>query len=176
MKYLIIILILASSALAGSAFRWSEWKLKYDSTYGRTIRDLVLVERSIQPVTFSDDRKVILDGMWVCAFSGDTISNPYLLDVITLVPVMEAWKSGGNKWSKIKKRDFSNYLEPSYHLVVVKKSMSYRRKSREPSEWLPSLNKCDYIINWTKIKNAWGLTMDVYEKVKIKALKRKYCR
>jgi hypothetical protein len=148
----------------------------YESTYGRTIRDVVLIDRSIEPITLSTDYKHILAGKWICFFSGDTITEPKNISVITLVSTREAWRSGGNRWNTKKKNKFSNYLDYEKHLIVIKKKLAYERKSREPTLWLPEINKCGYLNEWTSIKSWWGLSMDRYEKKKIKKLKRIHCK
>jgi hypothetical protein len=108
--------------------------------------------------------EIINDSFWVCVFTGDTVYNKSELDIDHLVPLKEAYESGASKWSMKKKEAFANYLSNPNHLVAVKASANRSKGAKDPSKWMPDINKDWYVKEWIKVKTEWDLKYDKSEK------------
>ena len=83
------------------------------------------------------------------------------LDIDHLVPLAEAFYSGGWRWSKAKKNEYYNYLSDPRHLIAITRSENRSKGSRGPDEWVPKNVSylCDYAYSWARINTRWGLTV-----------------
>jgi len=91
------------------------------------------------------------------------------IDIDHIVPLKEAYLSGGKDWSKKKKEIFANDEE---NLTVSYLSANRIKGSRDIANWLPIYNKCWYIEKFTQIKKKYKLTFDKREKKVIKEYKK----
>ena len=144
-----------------------DWKHWVDGDKnGLDTRQEVLIAENIAPdsLTVYDSTGKIVEGLWVCPYTGDSITNPRKLDIDHLVPLKEAHISGGITWSKEKKEAFANELFYSdNHLMAVSAKANRSKGAKDPSKWMPSINKCWYINSWIEIKKRWALEMDIEE-------------
>ena len=83
-----------------------------------------------------------------------------------LVPVAEAHRSGGHRWTADRKRDF--YLDVD-NLHVLPAAENLDKSDHDPAEWTPRRNRCDYIAAWVETKQAYGLAADQAEADAIRA-------
>ena len=113
----------------------------------------------------NEERIMVQDGtyVWRCPYTNQSYSDPKYLDIDHVVPIYEAYISGGYLWSKEKKRDYYNYLSDPVHLRAVSLSSNRSKGDADPSVWMPKYNKCQYLYDWIEVKLRWGLTMDVKE-------------
>jgi hypothetical protein len=116
----------------------------------------------------------VVKGKWVCPYSGDTITDPSKLDVDHLVPLKNAFLSGGMFWDKEMKKKFANYLKNKDHLVAVKASENRKKGAKGPEEYMPKINQCWYLKTWLDIKKEWNLKYSPIEVVHIHMLIRDY--
>ena len=136
---------------------------------GRDCRDArqeVLVEESLEPVTFETDRKCRLEwGRWWAPHLQHHLENPRHIDVDHHVPLKNAHLSGGWNWDAERKERYANDLANPAHLVAISARHNRSKGARGPEEWAPPDNDlwCDYATDWTQIKERWGLTMTSYE-------------
>ena len=87
-----------------------------------------------------------------------------------MVSLAEAWRSGAWKWTSAQRRAFANDLENSETLIAVTRSTNRSKGDRDPSLWMPAIDKCTYTANWISIKTKYSLTVDLKESVKLSSL------
>ena len=124
-------------------------------------RQEALIAESMVPVTFKDGELCrVASGRWTDPFTGTVLEDPGKLDVDHVVPLANAYRSGGWAWSKERKAAYANDLEYEDHLIAVTASANRSKGSRGPEEWRPPDRDywCDYAIDWTTIKGRWELT------------------
>ena len=129
-------------------------------------RQEVLIEESLEPVTFESDRECrVATGQWWAPHLGHHLGNPGHLDVDHHVPLKNAHLSGGWSWDAAKKEQYANYLGEENHLVAISSRHNRSKGARGPEEWAPPDNAlwCDYATDWTEIKERWGLRMTPVE-------------
>jgi len=131
---------------------------------GQDTRQRVLIAENLAPLsgTLYKNGK-IFRGMWICKFTGDTIWLAKELDIDHMVPLKEAWWSGGDDWDRQDKVMYANYEGYNDHLVAVKASANSSKGAKDPYLWMPEMNKCWYLEQWVRIKLMWGLEMDSEE-------------
>jgi uncharacterized protein DUF1524 len=144
---------------------WPHW-IDADGDCQNTRHEL-LIALSLQPVTFKGRRPCkVIHGLWRDAYTGELIANPDKLDVDHVVPLAEAYRSGGFRWSEARRREFAN--DPS-GLALTRKALNRAKGDQDPASWLPPRGelRCAYVRRWLEIKVRWGLEMDPAEQVAI---------
>ena len=109
-------------------------------------------------------------GKWVSAYDGKILTNSSQLDVDHFVPLAEAWRSGAWKWTPMQRQAFANDLEDSRALIAVTLSTNRSKGDKDPALWMPSIDKCVYLMNWITIKWKYSLTVDVKELASIEKI------
>ena len=129
-------------------------------------RQEVLIEESLEKVTFETDRECrVATGQWWAPHLGHHLGNPSHIDVDHHVPLKNAHLSGGWAWSPEMKEEYANYLEEENHLIALSSRHNRSKGARGPEEWAPPDNAlwCDYATDWAEIKERWNLTMTPVE-------------
>lgn len=161
-----------------TVYRRSDYKHWVDADGDcQNARDEVLIRDATGQVTFEKPRKcVVVGGMWVDPYTGETFKEPRQLDIDHVVPLKNAHESGAWKWSAEKRQEYANYLKDRQHLLAVKASENRKKGSKGPEGYLPpdTTYHCDYVKEWVKIKKDWGLSMTVPETHAVKE-KRDSC-
>jgi len=106
---------------------------------------------------------------WITPYLKKEVRDAGSIDIDHIVPLQEAYLSGGKDWSKEKKEKFANDEE---NLTVSYLSANRKKGSKDIANWLPTFNKCWYIEKFTKIKEKYQLTFDKKEKKVIKEYKK----
>ena len=122
----------------------------------------VLIEESLEAVTFETDRKCrVATGRWWAPYLAHHLENPRHIDVDHHVPLKNAHLSGGWKWDTARKEAYANYLESPDHLIAISSRHNRSKGARGPEEWKPpdQASWCQYALDWTEIKHSWELTM-----------------
>ncbi len=138
---------------------WKHW-IDPDRDCQNT-RAEVLIAESAAPVTFTRDREcTVATGRWLDPFTGTTFTEAGDLDVDHLVPLANAHRSGGWKWSADQKERFANSTDYENHLIAVDKSANRAKGARGPEGWQPPNHSyhCQYALDWIAIKDKWELT------------------
>lgn len=157
----------------------AQWKHWTDADKDcRDTRQEVLVRDSRVPVTF-DAKKcagsgakrhcdcVVTAGQWLDPYSGQTLTDPKLLDVDHMVPLENAHRSGGWQWDAQRRQDYANRLTEPEHLLAVSATLNRQKGSKGPEAWWPPLAayRCTYATHWLAIKARWKLTLTVEEAI-----------
>lgn len=136
---------------------------------GCNTRAEVLIEEAVVKPKIGPKCK-LSGGKWLSVYDGKTVTNSSLLDVDHMVPLAEAWRSGAWKWTPAQRQAFANDLENSEALIAVTLSTNRSKSDRDPSLWMPTIDKCTYIANWISIKTKYSLTVDSKESEKLSSL------
>jgi len=136
---------------------------------GCNTRAEVLIEEAIVKPKIGPKCK-LTGGEWVSTYDGKKVTNASLLDVDHLVPLAEAWRSGAWKWTAVQRQAYANDLGDSRSLIAVTLSTNRSKGDKDPALWMPSIDKCVYIMNWVTIKWRYSLTVDVKELASIEKI------
>ncbi len=145
----------------------SDWRHWVDADGDcQDARQEVLIEESLEPVTYETDRQCrVATGQWWAPHLGHHLGNPGHIDVDHHVPLKNAHDSGGWNWDAERKQEYANYLGEENHLVAISSRHNRSKGARGPEEWAPPDNAqwCDYATDWAEIKERWNLTMTPVE-------------
>jgi hypothetical protein len=112
----------------------------------------------------------VVNGKWVSQFDGVTTTNASTFDIDHFVPLKEAWDSGAWRWDSSTRERFANDQGYARSLIAVSASSNRSKSDRDPSDWLPSENRCLYAKSWVGVKFRWRLSVDGREKTKLRQL------
>ena len=120
---------------------------------GLSTRDRVLTEERMA------------DGTWFSAYDAATVVSASDLDIDHLVPLAEAWESGGHMWSAETWTRFANDRDDPRSLIAVSASTNRSKGARDPSDWWPpqASYRCQYAADWVAVKSRWRLSVDSAE-------------
>jgi 5-methylcytosine-specific restriction endonuclease McrA len=151
-----------------------DWKHWVDADHDcQNTRNEVLIAESEVSVEFTDERRCkVKRGRWTCPYTGRTVTDPGELDIDHLVPLENAHRSGGWRWSRERKEAYANDLDDPGHLVAVVASANRQKGSKPPEEWLPRDEAfvCQYVRAWRSVKARWGLAMTNTELRKVEVV------
>ena len=139
---------------------WSHWNTGADPDDGLNTRHEVLAAQSVcAPVVASG---AVRSGCWHSVYDNAETTDPGDLHIDHIVALAEAHQSGGHAWDAARRELFAN--DPS-GLVAVTAATNMAKSADDPSQWMPPHQgaHCDYLVAWTAVKAAWGLTMDTRE-------------
>lgn len=131
---------------------------------GCDARQDALVAWSIEPATVNRSSGCrVVAGSWVSPYDGMASNNPSDFDVDHLVPLADAFDSGGWQWTAERRRAFAN--DPA-ELVVASASSNRSKGSQSPDQWRPADRSswCAYADGWVDVKSSWGLTVTTSER------------
>lgn len=131
---------------------------------GCDARQDALIAWSVVPATVNRAGTCrVITGSWVSPYDGITTSVPGDFDVDHLVPLENAYRSGGWRWDVGRRRAFAN--DPS-ELVVASATSNRQKGSDPPNQWRPSNRDswCAYATGWVDVKVTWGLSATTEER------------
>lgn len=136
---------------------WGNWKQQGG---GCDTRELLLKQAGQNVVT--DRTCKVVSGSWYSQYDGVTLSVSSKVQIDHIVPVKEAWRSGGASWPDDKKNQFYNDLD---NLIAVSSTSNQSKSDDDPAEWLPPRKEfdCTYIKRYDSVKKKWGLAEDPRE-------------
>lgn len=141
------------------------WKHWIDKDYDcQNERAETLIRHSIINVSFKTNKNcLVVSGKWLDPYTNKIFTKASEVDIDHIVPLKEAYLSGGKDWDRLKKKEFAN--DP-YNLLPVYKSENRKKGAKDIANYLP-LNKdyhCKYVNRWISIKDKYDLTIDNKEK------------
>lgn len=105
---------------------------------------------------------------WYSLWDGRTHVDTDTLDVDHTVALAEAWGSGASEWDPGRLKAFANDVSSPYTLNLITRELNRGAKSdNDPFDWMPAVNQCEYVKQWTAVKLQWGLTADGEEKMRL---------
>jgi len=128
----------------------------------QSARHEVLIEESLDPVTFTNDRECkVATGRWVDPYTGDQATTVDQASIDHVVSLSEAHHSGAWAWPRVWKRAFSNDIEDPATLAVSLRTVNQNKGSSGPSNWLPEPPdaRCAYAIARVRINTRWQLSV-----------------
>lgn len=135
---------------------------------GCNTRAEVLKRDSVVTVTYSSGCTVAT-GSWVSKYDGKRHTVAGDMDIDHLVPLQEAWHSGASRWTAAQREAFANDLTFGGALVPMTASLNRSKGAKEPREWTPPAQRCDYLTDWMLTKWRWNLTVDEAEAADLSA-------
>jgi hypothetical protein len=146
-------------------YRREEWPHWADvDGNGCDARQDALIAWSIVPATVNRAGTCkVVAGSWVSPYDLKASNNSGDFDVDHLVPLANAFDSGGWSWSTERRRAFAN--NPG-ELVVASASSNRSKGADTPDQWRPPNRDswCAYADGWVKVKSSWGLTVTTSER------------
>jgi hypothetical protein len=129
-------------------------------------RTEVLVAEADGPLTMSASGCTVTAGVWNDPYTGRAFADPADLDIDHLVPLAEAHRSGGWRWSTEVKRAYANDLAHDETLLAVDDGANASKSDQTPDRWLPPSPAywCTYAIDWVGVKTVWNLTVTTAER------------
>lgn len=124
--------------------------------------EVLIAEATTRPTVGSGCS--LTGGRWYSYYDGASYTSPSSLDIDHMVPLAEAWDSGARSWTTSRRQLFANDLGDARSLVAVTSSVNSSKSDRDPAQWMPTLERCRYIGEWTAVKTRWRLTVDTAEK------------
>lgn len=138
---------------------------------GCDAREEVLLEES--QATLRPGRGcVIQGGRWLSPYDSALTTDPSTLDIDHMVPLAEAWASGGFRWNAKTREAFANDLKYDGSLVAVTASSNRSKGDSDPAEWLPPVQSywCTYATTWIAVKYRWRLSIDPRERQALRVI------
>ena len=156
-------LVIAAVPKDLSKYNRSNWYHRWSDPDGdcQDTRAEVLIAESMVEVSFGIDVRCTVDrGRWLTPFTGTTVDFARLLDIGHSVQLTNAHRSGGLKWSPQRKEAYLNDLLFDGHLIAVVLSVTRSGGASGREDWQPpgAGYRCEYTVNWIKVKAAWDLT------------------
>lgn len=146
-------------------YRREDWPHWSDTDgNGCDARQDALVAWSLVPATVnrSGGCKVVA-GSWTSPYDGRTSNNPSDFDIDHLVPLENAFVSGGWRWTAAQRRLYAN---DQRGLVVASASANRSKGAKSPDQWRPADRRswCAYADGWVSVKQRWTLTVTTSER------------
>jgi hypothetical protein len=144
-------------------YRREEWP-HWDDIDGNGCdgREDALLAATREPAELGAACKV-LSGEWVSPYDGLVTTDPSTIQIDHLVPLENAFISGGWRWEAGRRRLFAN--DPQ-ELVATSASSNQSKGSKTPDEWRPAQRSvwCAYAVAWVRVKVTYDLTVTTAER------------
>lgn len=141
-----------------------------DGDCQNTRQEVLLAESTTSPTYTSSSRCSVATGRWTGYYDRATWTVASDVDIDHVVPLAEAWDSGARTWTTARRTLYANDLGDSRSLMAVTDNVNQAKGDQDPSTWLPTYDKCRYVLEWTAVKLRWGLTVDSAEKSRLISL------
>lgn len=128
----------------------------------RNARALVLERDSQEEIQYKKPKLCTVDkGRWWDPYTGQFFQDANSLQIDHLVPLKNAFETGGWRWSTEERCHFANNLDNPQHLLAIEGIENMNKGHQGPENYLPP-NKnftCDYLREWLTVKMIWNLAI-----------------
>lgn len=141
---------------------WPHWE-DVDGN-GCDARQDALIRWTTTTATLDTSRRCkVLAGTWLSPYDGRTASSPSEVEIDHLVPLAEAFRSGGWRWDPGQRRRFAN---DQVELVATSSSSNRSKSDSTPDEWRPARREawCAYADRYVTVKATYGLSITTDER------------
>lgn len=150
----------ASSIITSRVSRYNRDDYKHwtdDDNNGLNTRHELLAKTSTVKVTNFNGKngnKYVKHGRWISPYTGQVNTDPRNLHIDHILPLAYAHVRGASHWSSAKKELFANDMR---NLEVVEGSLNTAKSAKGPTQWLPPVGKCRYIIKFDRLMKTYNL-------------------
>ena len=132
----------------------------------------VLMEETLDRVTFNANGCTVATGRWVDPWSGFTSTSAGDFQIDHLVALADAWRSGASTWSDARRQAFAQNLDDPDALTALSASVNNAKGDRTPDQWKPPQRAawCHYATAWVRIKHTWSLSITSTEKTALASM------
>ena len=124
--------------------------------------EVLIAEAVIRPTVGSGC--TLSGGRWYSYYDGAYWTAPADVDIDHVVALAEAWDSGARTWTTSRRQSYANDLGDTRSLAAVTDNVNQSKGDQDPTTWMPTLERCRYVAEWTAVKTRWRLTVDTAEK------------
>lgn len=121
----------------------------------------VLLRDATATVTFRSNGCTVDRGLWTDPWNGTSSPLASTFQIDHTIPLANAWVSGAWAWTDEQRRRFANDLDDPDALLALEGSNNTAKSDKTPDQWRPALRPawCRYAAAWTRLKQAWSLTV-----------------
>ncbi|MNL04980.1 hypothetical protein D3C87_1255600 [compost metagenome] len=135
-------------------------------------RGKVLARDSRIPVGNAGSGCSVATGSWADPYAGGNYSSAADIEIDHFVPLKNAYVSGAFRWDYKKRCLYGNFMGNKFHLLPVYKTENRSKSDRGPEEYMPPNRayRCQYLVQWLKVKLIWDLELTPPEKESVQSL------
>lgn len=165
--YLMIFCMLITNACAGrdSSYVRKHWSYPTDEDKDcQNTRAEILIDRSLKPVTYRNSKScTVALGEWQDFYYPELITEASKTQIDHLVPLKNAFLSGGAQWTRAQMKEFAN--DP-LNLVITSSKTNQQKGAKDLTQWLPLDRKlaCRYSLRWMEVKIKYHLKITADER------------
>ncbi|OCB26059.1 MULTISPECIES: HNH endonuclease family protein [Mycobacterium] len=122
-----------------------------------------LLHTALQDIEYKPgtrDCKVIAGRLVPDPYTGQAVDLKHVA-VDHIVPLKAAWDAGAAQWDLQQRRIFANDMA---ELVAVSSSANSSKGESTPSEWLPAIGKCPYVIRYLTVTVKYHLPITIKDR------------
>ena len=141
---------------------WPHWE-DVDGNGCDARQDALIRWTTTTPTLDTSRRCKVLAGTWPSPYDGRVASSPSEVEIDHLVPLAEAFRSGGWRWDAGQRRRFAN---DQAELVATSSSSNRSKGDSTPDEWRPTRREawCAYADRYVTVKATYGLSVTTEER------------
>jgi hypothetical protein len=111
----------------------------------------------------------VASGSWFDPYGGQTYADPEDIDIVHIVPLANAWRSGASSWSTTNRESFANVPRD---LLSVDDGLNQSKGDKGPEAWKPPRKAywCVYAKRWIGVKHYWDLSVTGAERSALKQM------
>ena len=132
-------------------------------------RAKVLIRDSESSVGFSSNGCSVVTGKWQDPYGDRSYARAGDIQIDHFVPLKNAYISGAYKWSQTKRCLYGNFLGNDFHLLAVYGKENASKSDKTPEGYMPpnTAYRCQYLVQWLKVKMIWSLGLTPPEKERV---------
>jgi hypothetical protein len=140
---------------------FGSWVINHAHSSCLDTRGEVLARSSRIPVTYLPGGCRVTSGQWLDLYANKIVTVANDLDIDHVVPLKNAYLSGGWKWTPQRRCLYANYMGNNFHLLAVNKGDNRQKGQNGPDAFMPEnvAFRCAYLAIWLKIKLIWNLAL-----------------